>query len=91
MVERHVPDALLSFPCIHEFKAFGPATDEAFQESVFQAVNQIVSVGRDAVRTRLSSGGRYQCITVLVRLENSAQLTGIYDILRGIEGLRYLL
>jgi putative lipoic acid-binding regulatory protein len=91
MVERQVPDVLLSFPCLHEFKAFGPAADETFQESVFHAVNQIVAVSRDSLRTRSSSSGQYQCITVSVHLENSAQLTGIYDILRGIEGLRYLL
>ena len=91
MVERHPPEELLSYPCLHEFKAFGPAADAAFQEAVLQAVNRVVAVSRDALRTKLSSGGRYQCITVLVRLENSAQLTGIYAILRDVEGLRYLL
>jgi putative lipoic acid-binding regulatory protein len=91
MADRRPPEALLNFPCHYQFKAFGPAADETFQESVLQAVNRIVAVSRDSLQTRLSSGGQYQCITVPVRLENSAQLTGIYDILRGIEGLRYLL
>jgi len=91
MVGRQPPEELLSYPCLHEFKAFGPAADAAFQEAVFQAVNRVAAVSRDALRTRLSSGGRYQCITVLVRLEDSAQLKGIYAILRDVEGLRYLL
>jgi putative lipoic acid-binding regulatory protein len=91
MAERHAPDELLSFPCLHEFKAFGPAADEAFRQAVLQAVSQVVPVGRDAVRTRLSSGGRYQCVTVSVHLQNSAQLQGVYAILRGIQGLCYLL
>ena len=45
-------------------------------------------------RLRTSTGtmhGRYLCVTVLVRLETGAQLAEIYAILRGIEGLRYLL
>ena len=91
MVDRYDPDELLSFPCFHEFKAFGPATDDAFQGAVLQAVNQVVPVSREAMRTRLSSGGRYQCVTVLVHLQNSAQLQSIYAILRGIKGLCYLL
>ena len=91
MAERHAPDQLLNFPCLYEFKAFGAAADDAFSAAVHEAVNQVMPVGRDALRTRLSSGGRYQCITVLVRLENSTQLTGIYAILRGVAGLRYLL
>jgi hypothetical protein len=91
MADRPSPDALLNFPCLHEFKAFGPAADAAFEESVLQAVSRIVPVGRDALRIRLSSGDQYQCVTVRVRLETGAQLTGIYAILRDVEGLRYLL
>ena len=91
MADRHAPDELLSFPCRYEFKVFGAAADDAFSESVYQAINQIVPVGRAALRSRLSSGGKYQSITVLARLENSAQLTNIYAILRGIEGMLYLL
>jgi hypothetical protein len=91
MADRHAPDELLSFPCRYEFKVFGSATDDAFSETVYQAVNQIMPVERDALRVRLSSGGKYQSITALVRLENSAQLTKIYAILRGIEGMLYLL
>ena len=91
MVERHPPEDLLSYPCLYEFKAFGPAADAAFQDAVLQAVSRIVPVGRDALRIRLSSGDQYQCVTVRVRLETGAQLTGIYAILRNVEGLRYLL
>ena len=91
MADRHAPDELLSFPCLYEFKAFGAAADDAFAEAVRLAVSQVMPVGHDALRTKLSSGGKYQSITVLARLENSAQLTNIYAILRGIEGMLYLL
>lgn len=91
MAERRSPDELLSFPCSYEFKAFGAAADPLFAETVHQAVSRVVPVGRDALRSRLSANGSYQCITVLVRLENSAQLTEIYAMLRAVDGLRYLL
>mgnify|MGYP001428746806 CR=1 FL=1 len=92
MDKRSTPDELLSFPCMYEFKAFGPANDDgAFIAAVQEAVSQVIPVGRDAMRNRLSSAGTYLCVTVLVRLENSTQLTRIYDILGSVEGLRYLL
>lgn len=88
---RRSPDELLDFPCRYEFKAFGPAADAVFAEAVHQAVCRVVPVGREALRIRCSSAGSYQCVTVRVTLENSAQLTAIYAILRGVGGLRYLL
>ena len=91
MAGKHSPDELLSFPCHYEFKAFGPVADEMFADTVRQAVGQVVPVCQDAVRIRFSAGGRYQCVTVLVRLENSVQLSRIYAILRKIEGICYLL
>ena len=91
MAERRSPDELLTFPCHYEFKAFGAAADAGFQAAVIDGVARIVAVNREAVRTRLSSGGRYQCVTVQVRLENSTQLSAIYAILREIKGMAYLL
>jgi putative lipoic acid-binding regulatory protein len=92
MDKRHTPDELIDFPCLYEFKAFGSKSDDdVFISAVLDAVSQVVPVGRDAMRTRLSSSGTYLCVTVLVHLENSTQLTRIYDILRSVEGLRYLL
>jgi putative lipoic acid-binding regulatory protein len=91
MAASHNLDELLSFPCLYEFKAFGETADEQFRDNVCRAVSRVVPVGEDAMRSRSSSGGRYQCLTVLVRLENSTQLEQIYVMLRSVEGLRYLL
>ncbi len=91
MAGRHNPEKLLSFPCHYEFKAFGQAADALFADAVRLAVNQVVPVCQDALRIRLSKGGRYQCVTALVRLENSVQLTEVYANLRQLEGLCYLL
>lgn len=91
MAARHNSDELLSFPCLYEFKVFGETSDDQFRSKVQQAVGEIVPVGDEALKSRLSSGGRYQCLSVLVRLENSTQLEQIYVTLRAMEGLRYLL
>lgn len=81
----------MTYPCVYEYKVFGPAADDRFVDSVLAAVSRAVPVTRDALRTRRSSGGRYQCVTVLVRLESGGQLSQVYDHLRTLEGVCYLL
>ena len=83
---------LIEFPCHFEFKAFGPGGDGSrFDDQVLAAVSSVVMASRQAMRTRLSSGGKYQCVSVLVTLQNRAQLEAVYTALRQIDGLKYLL
>ena len=83
---------LIDFPCHFEFKAFGPGDDDGrFCSQVHSAVSEVVQVSRHAMRIRSSSGGRYQCVSVLVTLQNRAQLDGVYAALRKIDDLKYLL
>ena len=90
-MDRHPhPEELFDFPCDFTFKAFGPQ-DEAFPEAVRAAVETVVSVPLDAVRSRPSAKGTYVCGSVVVRLHNFAQVQAIYAVLRQIEGLIYLL
>jgi len=91
MADRRAQEELLTYPCVYEYKVFGAASDGRFVDTVLLAVNRAAPVTRDAVRTRLSSGGRYQCVTVLVRLENGGQLSQIYENLHALEGVCYLL
>lgn len=91
MSDRRSPDELLTFPCLYEYKVFGVADDQGFCPAIVAAVSRFVPLSGDAVRTRLSSGGRYQCVTVLVHLETGKQLSQIYAALRALEGVRYLL
>ena len=92
-MEEHPPlSELLAFPCDYVFKAFGPAEDEAvFAQAVHQAVCSVTPVPLDALRSRSSSGGRYLCVTILVRLHDMAQLEAIYAALKRVENLQYLL
>ena len=83
---------LMEFPCHFEFKAFGPGGDDSrFCETVLVAVSKVVQVSRQSMRTRHSSGGKYQCVSVLTTLQNRSQLEATYAALREIEDLKYLL
>jgi putative lipoic acid-binding regulatory protein len=86
------PKNLIDFPCYFEFKAFGPGDEDGrFCDQVYSAVSKIVQVSRQAMRIRYSSGGKYQCVSVLTTLQNKAQLDGVYTALRKIDDLKYLL
>ena len=85
-------DQLIEFPCLYEFKVFGVAdADGWFAESARAAVSGVVAVSRDAMRSRRSSGGRYQCVSILAQIQNSDQLHRVYAALRTLDGLKYLL
>ena len=85
-------DELLAFPCHFEFKAFGPGDDdETFLVKVQNAIGTVVPVSRQAMKSRPSSAGKYQCVSALVTLQNRAQLEAVYASLRTIDDLKYLL
>lgn len=83
-------DELVEFPCDYIFKAFGP-NSEAFVVSVRATVNRTVFAPLDAIKVRVSSKGEYQCVTVVVRLQNIEQLKAIYSDLQQLNELKYLL
>jgi len=92
-MSTHAPEKeLLDFPCHFEFKAFGPGeAGNPFPDRVLDAVSSVISVSRQAMRTRPSSGGKYQCVTVIVTLHNRTQLEPVYTAIRKIDDLKYLL
>lgn len=83
---------LIEFPCHFEYKAFGPNDDdETFFRKVQSAVSSVVPVSRQAMKTRASSGGKHQCVSVVVSVQNRTQFDAIYRALRNIDDLKYLL
>jgi putative lipoic acid-binding regulatory protein len=83
---------LMEFPCHFELKAFGPSgEDSSFFSQVESAVANVVQVSRQAMKTRPSSAGKYQCVSVLVPLQSRTQMEEVYAELRKIDGLKYLL
>lgn len=92
MTQTDSTQELIEFPCHFEFKAFGPAGDDSrFDEEVLEAVCNVVQASRQAMRSRPSSGGKYQCVSILATIQNRTQLESVYAELRKIEGLKYLL
>ena len=86
------PQELMEFPCHFELKAFGPGEAESrFDDQVLAAISTVVQASRQAMKKRSSSGGKYQCVSVLVTLQSRQQLEAVYAALRSIEGLKYLL
>lgn len=83
---------LLKFPCDYVFKVFGHLShSEAFREDILAAISRTIPVGLDALKQRNSSGGKYLCLSVAVRVYNRPQLEEIYAALRTVEGLCYIL
>ncbi len=83
-------DELVQFPCDFEFKAFGP-NDEVFPEAVRLAIESVVPIPRDQIRSRRSKEATYICVSAVARLFNARQVEDIYAALRRVEGLKYLL
>lgn len=83
-------DELVKFPCDYIYKAFGPNTD-AFVASVRSTVSRTAFAPLDAIKVRASGKGEYQCVTVVVRLQNIEQLKAIYSELQQLAELKYLL
>jgi len=84
------PETLLEFPCSYSFKALGPAT-QSFVTAVRAAAERSLQVPDAAIRIRPSSGGKYQCVSLTVGLENFEQLKQIYADIRLIPELRFML
>ncbi|MDH3998975.1 MAG: DUF493 domain-containing protein [Desulfuromonadales bacterium] len=91
MSQNETTQELLEFPCHYEYKVFGPGDDHDFVAAVQSVIGKIAPVSRDAMKTRASSGGKYQCVSALVLLQNRGQLEAIYTQLRMLPDLKYLL
>ena len=78
------------FPCEHIFKALGP-NDPAFVDAVRAAVAKVVPVAMDAMKVRTSGKGNYQSVSILIRVRDFPQLQKIYQQLKQVPNLKYLL
>lgn len=84
-------DTLLKFPCEFAIKAMGETSD-TFDALVVGIVRRHVDdLAEGAVTTRLSSGGRYTSVTVVVHATSKPQLDAIYRDLSGHEDIKYVL
>lgn len=85
------PQLNLAFPCEYVFKAFGPGGSAGFATAVRQAVATVMPVPLDAVKVRNSSQGKYQAVSVVLLMHNLQQIHAIYQALKRVPDLQYLL
>lgn len=77
--ETPSPPSLLEFPCEFPIKVIGRAGCE-LDAIVFDLLRpHVPDLGEGAIRSRKSSGGNYQSVTVTVTAQSRAQLDAIYQ------------
>lgn len=77
--------AIWEFPCHFPIKVFGPAVPE-FRVSVLSLIREYApEVNDGAVREKLSRGGRYLSMTVMIEATGRDQLDAIYRALTACE------
>jgi uncharacterized protein len=85
-------DDLLQFPCDYVFKVFGEqALGEQFHKDVLAAISETIPVGLDALKQRDSRGGKYLCLSIVVRVHSRPQIEQIYAAIRTVSGICYIL
>lgn len=78
-------ETLLQFPCEFPIKVIGRA-DCDLDTLVFSLVRaHAPDLGEGAIRSRTSSKGRYQSVTIVVNAQSKAQLDDIYRALTASE------
>lgn len=77
MIENQ-EETIIEFPCKFPVKAMG-AAEEGFDILIVGIIRKHVSdLSENAVKSRLSQGGKYVSITVEVMAESKQQLDNIY-------------
>lgn len=69
----------LEFPCEYPIKAMGRADSGLKDEVTAIIADHVDELHPDAVRCRPSSAGRFESITITVRVETREQLETIYS------------
>jgi len=90
MMAEDSPFDQLDYPLDYEIKAFGPNHD-SFNLALIEAVKEVVTISQHALKVRASSQSKHRCVTILIRVHSREHLEQIYQLIQGVEGLRYLL
>ena len=80
-----------SFPGNYQIKVIG-SVDHDFESRVVEAIRGEVGDHCDLQRTlRKTPDEKHLSLTIDVHVQSAAQVIAIYDRIRGLEGLRFLL
>ncbi|RMF46839.1 MAG: DUF493 domain-containing protein [Deltaproteobacteria bacterium] len=83
---------LLEFPCRYPFKVFTDRRDlTVFEQEVHSCAAAVVGPEAAELSRRASSRGTYICVTMTVEVNTRSQIEALYDSLRSLRGVCYLL
>ena len=85
-------EELLEFPCNYSFKAVGEAGGDfvpAMLARVAQVIGRAVEPHEHSVRP--SAKGKYESVSIMLFVQDSAQLYAVYEAMNDDERVRYLL
>ena len=80
-----------AFPVPFMFKVIGENSPAFIAQVVQAAVNVLGPRVTPEVTTRESSGGRHQAVSMVVEVPSAEQVLAVYDVLRGLAGVKMLL
>lgn len=75
----------LEFPCIYPVKAMTHVRDQALGQVLAQIEREATVHDAERIGIRVSRNGRYQSLTVAVRVESRSQLEAVYAALRQLD------
>jgi uncharacterized protein len=90
-MEEDIRSSVFHFPCAFPLKVFGEVTDD-FEDMVLGIISRHVEeLETGTVSSRLSSGGKYLCVTVTIDAQSKDQLDNLYMDLSSHERVLMLL
>lgn len=78
-------DGRLEFPCVFPVKALTHARDRALERVLDEIARHAPTCDRDGIQIRPSRNGRFQSLTIEVRVESRGQLEAVYTALRSLD------
>ncbi|RME37697.1 MAG: DUF493 domain-containing protein [Deltaproteobacteria bacterium] len=92
MAEKTSPFDLMEYPCAYSFKIFTNRRDLAeFEVEMTDCARQCADSGPPEFQRRSSSAGNYTCFTMTIQVQGKGQIEALYQSLRRLHGVCYLL
>lgn len=82
--------AVHSFPETYIFKVIGVNTQDFIARVIQAAINAMGGEHELEVKTRESSAGRHVSVTLLAYVEDADTVLDAYELLRNVQGVRFL-
>lgn len=83
---------LIQFPCRFAIKVVMSVAQEGVEQSVLDAFHKYFPpIAAQDIQTKVSSGGKYQSLTITVTAESQEQLDQVYQAVSKMPGVAWML